>query len=172
MPEKSWLLVACAAGLTLACGTANAEPTRPDEARRPVATARSFGFVALNVADMKRSLAFYRILGLVERFRSDTPQQLELGLGMPGGLTTPNLLLVLDRKRKTPHVIGNGFSRIAYMVQGLDELLRRFAAAGAKVKPPVANAQHHIRVAFVEDPDGYRVELIELVGVSATMPAP
>src|SRR5687768_12922990 len=127
--------------LSAKLAAADAPPSAPSSA-----AARSFGFVALNVTDMERSLAFYRTLGLVERFRSDTPQQLELGLGLPGVLTSPNLLLVLNRKRQAPYAIGDGFSRIAYMVQGLDELLRRFTAAGARVRPPVGNTKHRIRV--------------------------
>lgn len=61
---------------------------------------------------------------------------------------------------------GLGLTHFAMRVQGLDEILAAARAAGFEVmeETHIQNPELHSSVAFVLDPDGTRVELIELPG--------
>jgi catechol 2,3-dioxygenase-like lactoylglutathione lyase family enzyme len=151
---KQMMLAAAAAALI-------ATPALAEPAGGAPGAITRFGFVALNVSDMDRSLAFYRGLGLVERFRHETPQVLEVGLGATSPPPGSELLLV--RRKPGPGAVGpaGGYSRTAFMVTNLDEICRRLKAEGRQVRGPTVAAAARVRVAFVPDPDGYSVELIE-----------
>lgn len=122
-----------------------------------------FGFVALNVADMGKSLAFYKgLLGLTEQFRNDTPDYLEVGVDFPDNKVGPRLLLVAPKNRKGPIAKGDGFSRVALYVTGIEAVVQRVQAGGAEIaRPLVDNKKFKVKIAFVKDPDGYSVELLE-----------
>ena len=122
-----------------------------------------FGFVALNVADMEKSLAFYKgLLGLTEQFRNDTPAYLEVGVDFPDNKAGPRLLLVAPKNRKGPIAKGDGFSRISLYVTGIEAVVARLQAGGAEIaRPLVDNKKFKVKIAFAKDPDGYSVELLE-----------
>ena len=57
---------------------------------------------------------------------------------------------------------GTGYGHIAISAEDLDGTLARLAAAGIEPeRPPYTVGAGGPRIAFVRDPDGYRVELIE-----------
>ena len=63
-----------------------------------------------------------------------------------------------------PYDKGNGYSHIAFTVDDLEGTVARLQEGGVKltVEPKtMAVDGHDYRIAFVEDPDGYRVELVE-----------
>ena len=57
---------------------------------------------------------------------------------------------------------GDAFGHIAIGVSGITALCDRLAAAGVPMpRPPRAQRHGENIVAFVEDPDGHRIELVQ-----------
>jgi lactoylglutathione lyase len=122
-----------------------------------------FGFLAVNVADLAKSLAFYEgMLGLTEQFHNETATQVEVGLDFPGNPVGPHLLLVSTKGHQGAYTAGGTFNRFSLYVTGIEALCRRITAAGGEVtRPPVDNKAFKVKVAFAKDPDGNSVELLE-----------
>lgn len=126
-------------------------------------------FPALNVLDLEKTVAFYvDFLGMNETLRlgDETTERIEVTLSY-GDANAPGASLVLQREngRTRPYVF-DAFSRIAFRVKDLDGLVERMRAAGTPVlvEPHFIEAMAmKIRLAFVQDPNGARVELIEIV---------
>ncbi len=117
----------------------------------------------LRVADMERAIDFYtRLLGMtvLERREHKKNQftQAYLGYG-DGGMT---IELVFNWSHEEPIVPGNGFGHIAIEVSGITALCDRLQAEGVPMpRPPRAQRHGESIVAFVEDPDGHRIELVQ-----------
>lgn len=74
------------------------------------------------------------------------------------------LELTHNHGQTEPYDKGNGYSHIAFTVGDLEGTVARLQEGGVKltVEPKtMAVDGHDYRIAFVEDPDGYRVELVE-----------
>lgn len=143
----------------VAAATASAQTGTATRVQPP-----GFAFVALKVKDMPAAQHFYETqLGLTEQFRNDTAKQLELGLDFPsGGAVGSRLLLILDKDHKGPLAAGERLSRIAFYVADVDATCQRLKAADPKIGcQPVNNATFKVKVAFTQDPDGNRVELLQ-----------
>lgn len=119
----------------------------------------------LRVSDMERSLDFYtRLLGMrvLERrdHKKNSFSQAYLGYGDGFGQMT--LELVHNWMRDEPYSLSESFGHIAVEVKGITALCNRLAAAGAPLpRPPRAQRHGENIVAFVEDPDGNRIELVQ-----------
>lgn len=145
-------------------GCATPKPAAPAEPPAPAVL-----FPALNVLDLEKTVAFYvDFLGMNETLRlgDETTERIEVTLSY-GDANAPGASLVLQREngRTRPYVF-DAFSRIAFRVMDLDDLVARMRAAGTPVlvEPHFIEAMSmKIRLAFVEDPNGARVELIEIV---------
>jgi lactoylglutathione lyase len=116
----------------------------------------------LRILDEERSLAFYRNLGFEERGRKrvggDTATIIFMGLPGDGD----RLELTLNDGRTEPYELGTAYGHIALTVSDMDEELARLAGHGIQPeKPPYAAYPGGSRICFVQDPDGYRIELIE-----------
>ncbi len=128
---------------------------------------KHFEHVGMTVSDLDRSLAFYvDLLGLKLVLRKPTPNGGELafldaGGGMleisapPGPVSTP-----------ARQVAGNeaGMRHLSFTFEDVAETHARLVAAGVEsVEAPRAayNTEMLSRVAFVRDPDGITVELVE-----------
>ena len=58
--------------------------------------------------------------------------------------------------------LGTGYGHIAVSVDDLDATLAELAALGIEPeRPPYSVREGGSRLCFVQDPDGYRIELIE-----------
>lgn len=118
----------------------------------------------LRVTDMERSLAFYvGLLGMhiIEQREHKKNQftQTYLGYGDASGMV---LELVQNWAQEETYQLGSGFGHIAIAVNGIGKLCQRLAAAGATLPRPPRSQRHGENiVAFVEDPDGYRIELVQ-----------
>jgi catechol 2,3-dioxygenase-like lactoylglutathione lyase family enzyme len=115
-----------------------------------------FGIV---VKDLEKSVAFYQdVLGAKVVFQSVIPSSQTdiLYLQIAGGM-----IELLHRATPNPEE-GFGATHIAFLTDDLDADFSRLVAAGVKplVEPKTAGSGVG-RVAFVEDPNGARVELIE-----------
>jgi lactoylglutathione lyase len=63
--------------------------------------------------------------------------------------------------QKEPYAIGSGFGHMALGVRDIYKTCERLAAAGVKIPRPPGPMKHGGSViAFIEDPDGYKIELI------------
>lgn len=120
----------------------------------------------IRVLDLERSLDFYtRILGMKLLRRNDYPAG-EFTLAFVGyGDEESQAAIELTHNwgRKEPYEIGDGFGHIALGARDIYGLCDELKKAGGKVvrEPgPMKHGTTHI--AFVEDPDGYKIELIQL----------
>ncbi len=76
----------------------------------------------------------------------------------------PMLELTHNHNQTSPYDTGDGYSHVAFTVEDLEGTVSRLEDAGVEValQPKTMTVQgHDYRIAFVVDPDGYRVELIE-----------
>ena len=61
-----------------------------------------------------------------------------------------------------PYNLGSGFGHLAVGVPDVYKICERLAAAGVKIPRPAGPMAHGGSViAFIEDPDGYKIELVE-----------
>lgn len=122
-----------------------------------------FVHVCLRVRSFEDSLRFYSQLGFELKGRLNFESATNFYLGLPG----EEALLELTENvgREAPYDLGEGFSHIAVSVDDVVEILERLRselgteAASEPYRP--GGREDLPLIAFVEDPDGYRVELIE-----------
>ena len=116
------------------------------------------------VFDVERSVTFYEELGKVEMGRLHIREEaINVFMGFEGD--GPRLELTFNLGRKEPYEIGTGYGHVAITVEDLDAVLEGLARAGIEPeKPPYTVSDGGSRLCFVQDPDGYRVELIEKSG--------
>ena len=127
-------------------------------------------FPALNVLDLEATEAFYvDLLGMTETLRlgDEKTDRVEVTLSFGSDANGSGASLVLQREngRTKPYVF-DAFSRIAFRVEDVADLVARVRAAGhpVLVEPHRIQAMGmEIELAFVQDPNGARVELIEIV---------
>jgi lactoylglutathione lyase len=118
----------------------------------------------LRVGDMKRSVDFYtKVLGMKLLRTTDRPEQ-KYSLAFVGYEDEERTAVLeltynygVDR-----YELGNAFGHIAIGVPDVKAACERVRASGGKVTReagPVKGGKSVI--AFVEDPDGYKIEFIE-----------
>jgi lactoylglutathione lyase len=115
----------------------------------------------MRVRDIDASLRFYEALGFERRGRLQFDGAYNIYLGLPGEGDT--LELTVNEAHHEPYDLGTGYGHIALTVEDLDAKLERLAAQGIEPeKPPYhPGDRSEIRICFVADPDGYRIELID-----------
>lgn len=153
--SAAWAAAASLAACLPVGPAAAADPPRPSIG--PV-NEPSLHLVALNVADLDRSIAFYGGgMGMKEITRFTSPQGAEVLMGY----RTDQAWIVLVHKTGQPELqMGNGFSRIGFLVPSVAEVLDRARKAGYPVLGEPRQAQGAL-LGFLSDPDGYRVELVQ-----------
>jgi predicted enzyme related to lactoylglutathione lyase len=161
-------LLGSAAGIgviALASG-ALAQPTAGGVATAgAVAGAPHFGFTKLMVGDLEKSAAFYQATcGLVEQTRVNTESagrklsEILFKPTAPGGAT-----LVLIHYYDTPEP-ARGELILGFSTADIDAFVARALAAGGTVEQaPYAIPEMKIRVAFVRDVEGHRIEVVQPV---------
>ena len=117
----------------------------------------------IRVGDLDRSLAFYcDVLGMQLLRRQDYPAG-RFTLAFVGyGEEAHHTVLELTHNWDTAHYeLGDAFGHIAIGVEDAYAACERIKQQGGKVVREAGPMQHGSTViAFVEDPDGYRIELI------------
>jgi lactoylglutathione lyase len=112
------------------------------------------------IGDIDRSVAFYETLGFEERRRMPIRDEaINVFMALPGDSER----LELTYNHGVDHYdLGTGYNHIALTVDDLDGTLGNLGEKGiAPEKPPYRVREGGSRIAFVRDPDGYRIELIE-----------
>jgi lactoylglutathione lyase len=124
----------------------------------------AFVHTCVRVRDPEASLRFYGALGFERRGRLNFDTAYNLYLGLPGGGDV--LELTVNDGRSEPYALGEGYNHLALTVDDIDATLAALADIGvAPEKPPYhpGGRDELPRIAFVADPDGYRVELIDVM---------
>jgi len=143
-------------------------PTAQSPVSAPDVPSSAVMFPAINVPDMQAAEAFYiGIMGMKPTLRigAEGDAHQEVTLNFSGEIYAREASLVLNfvASRTEPYVF-DGLSRIAFRVPDLDGLVARIRAAGHKVlvEPRMIEVKGAgIKLAFVEDPNGARVELLQ-----------
>ena len=116
----------------------------------------------VRVLDADASVAFYERLGFERRGRLEFETAYNVYLGLPGG--GDSLELTVNVGREAPYDLGDGYNHVALTVEDLPALLAELAEAGIEPEKPAFHPGGRDElplIAFVADPDGYRVELID-----------
>lgn len=119
----------------------------------------------IRVLDLQKSLDFYtRHLGMTLLRKSDYPEgRFTLAFVGYGGEESNTVLeLTHNWDQKEAYVVGTGFGHLALGVSDIYAVCESLAAEGVKIPRPPGPMKHGSTViAFIEDPDGYKIELIE-----------
>jgi lactoylglutathione lyase len=116
----------------------------------------------VRVVDPDASKRFYAVLGFEERGRLNFDSAYNVYLGLPGGGDT--LELTVNVGRDEPYDLGEGYNHVAVTVDDIDATLAAFAEIGVEPEKPAYHPGGRAElplIAFVADPDGYRVEVID-----------
>jgi lactoylglutathione lyase len=116
----------------------------------------------VRVRDPDASVRFYELFGSEPRGRLNFESAYNVYLGLPGDGDT--LELTVNVGRDEPYDLGDGYNHVAVTVDDLGGALGRLAEIGVEPeKPPYhpGGREELPRIAFVADPDGYRIELID-----------
>ena len=119
----------------------------------------------LRVGNLERSLRFYcDVLGMKLLRKHDFPGgKFTLAFVGYGDEATHTVLELTHNWEIEKYDLGNAYGHIALGVDDIYAACKDLKAKGAKVvrEPgPMAHGSTHI--AFIEDPDGYKIELIQL----------
>jgi lactoylglutathione lyase len=112
------------------------------------------------ITDIDRSVAFYTALGFEELRRMPIREEaVNVFMGLPGDGARLELTYNFG---VDSYELGTGYGHIAVTVDDLDGTLARLAEQSIEPeRPPYSVREGGSRLCFVQDPDGYRIELIE-----------
>ncbi len=128
--------------------------------------AGSFLHTMLRVQDLDQSIAFYRdLLGMKELRRTDVPAG-KYTLVFMGYATNAEgqaeIELTYNYDQEGPYDLGTAFGHLAVGVPDVAAACETVRSGGGKVVREAGPVKHGTTViAFVEDPNGYKIELIE-----------
>ena len=117
----------------------------------------------LRVGNLEKSIAFYRdVLGMELLRRKDFPDGRFTLAYLGYGPESDNTVLELTHNWDTEgYDLGEGYGHIAIGVDDVYGACERIRDAGGRVVREPGPMKHGSTVlAFVEDPDGYKVELL------------
>jgi lactoylglutathione lyase len=128
--------------------------------------ATAFSFTKIFVADRVAMEAFYTtVLGLKPGFRlvmgEGEDAFVEVQMTVNGGQLEENsLMLVQYLNRAAP---APGEAAIGFTVEVIEETITAAEAAGGRVVAPVQTVSDHgIKAAYIADPEGHIIELLQL----------
>lgn len=125
----------------------------------------SFLHTMVRVCSLEQSLAFYTLLGMRELRRRDVPegQYTLVFIGFADNAAgQAEIELTYNWGQDSGYDVGTGFGHFAVGVPDVASAVERIRAGGGKVVREAGPVKFGTSViAFVEDPDGYKIELIE-----------
>lgn len=115
------------------------------------------------VGDLDKSIAFYTdVLGMKLLRRKDYPEgKYTLAFVGHGDEAEHAVLELTHNWGVTSYDIGTGYGHVAIQVDDIHKTCAEVAAMGGKVTFGPALHGETTWIAFVEDPDGYKIEFIE-----------
>ncbi len=129
--------------------------------------ALSFALTKIIVADIDAMERFYMdCLGLVSAAR------LQIGVGegamkesildVPNGEASAAKLGLVQYLNKPAPSLGEAV--VVFMVDDVEQMAAKMLAAGGKIIHPITEiAEHHLKLAYVADPEGHVVEIMQSV---------
>lgn len=125
----------------------------------------SYLHTMVRVANLERSLAFYSLLGMKELRRREVPEG-KYTLVFIGYASNAEgqaeIELTYNWGHDDNYEVGTGFGHFAVGMADIAAAVERVRAGGGKVTREAGPVKFGTSViAFVEDPDGYKIELIE-----------
>ncbi|PZW43573.1 lactoylglutathione lyase [Humitalea rosea] len=125
----------------------------------------SFLHTMLRVTDLERSVEFYtKLLGMKELRRRDVPdgKYTLVFVGYAEESTGAAVIELTYNYGVDSYELGTAFGHLAVGVPDIYATCDALRAAGAKISREPGPVKFGTTViAFVEDPDGYKIELIE-----------
>ena len=119
----------------------------------------------IRVLDLDKSMDFYtRLLGMDELRRKDFPTgKFTLAfVGYGDELNNTVVELTHNWDQKEPYDLGDAFGHLALGVKDIYATCEALEKEGVSIPRPPCPMKHGGSViAFIEDPDGYKIELIE-----------
>lgn len=123
-----------------------------------------FAHVMIRVRDLDRSIAFYQnVLGMTVRRRADYPDGRYTLVFLSYGPGQAEIELTQNWGNHT-YTSGSAFGHLAIGVDSVERATQLFQSRGANVLRPAGpriDAPDEI-IAFIEDPDQYRIELVQI----------
>ena len=115
------------------------------------------------ITDVDRSVAFYEALGFQEVGRVPIRDEaVNVFMNQPGDGEMPKLELTHNFGVDS-YELGTGYGHIAITTDDIDATLARLKEQGIEPeRTPYSIREGGNRLTFVKDPDGYRVELLEM----------
>ena len=118
----------------------------------------------IRVGDLDRSITFYtEVLGMNLIRKVDFPGGRFTNAFVGYGLESETAVMELTHNWDTnSYDLGNGYGHVAISVNNAREACEKVKARGGRVTREAGPMKHGSTIiAFVEDPDGYKIELIE-----------
>jgi lactoylglutathione lyase len=118
-----------------------------------------FVHTCIRVRDPEASVAFYRRLGFEPRGRLNFSSAYNIYMGLPGGGDV--LELTVNVGQEDPYDLGTGYNHMAVAVEDIHATLAGLGVEPEKPPYHPGDREELPLIAFVADPDGYRIELID-----------
>lgn len=119
----------------------------------------------IRVMDLERSIEFYtKKLGMALIRRAEYPggKFTNVFVGYGAEETDTVLELTYNWDQEAPYDHGGAFGHLALAVEDIQATCDALAKEGVSIPRPPGPMKHGTTViAFIEDPDGYKIELIE-----------
>ena len=118
----------------------------------------------IRVGDLDRSLEFYtKVLGMKELRRRDYPEGRFTNCFVGYADESQAAVLELTHNWDTKsYELGTGYGHVAIEVEDAYKACEEVTRRGGKVSRPAGPMKHGTTViAFVEDPDGYKIEFVQ-----------
>jgi len=116
----------------------------------------AFAHNNFNVLDLERSLKFYEeALGLLEVRRKEAADGSFILAFLGDGTTPHRLELTWLRDRKDPYALGDNEFHLAFIVDDYEAAFKRHKDMGV-----VCYENAAMGIYFIEDPDGYWIEIV------------
>ena len=117
----------------------------------------------IRVGNLEKSINFYtEVIGLKHHRTTEYPDgKFTLAFLGYGGDSEPFLELTYNWGNSS-YELGNGYGHIAFGVEDIYQTCEKIGDVGGRVTRQPGPMKHGTTViAFIEDPDGYKIELIE-----------
>ena len=117
------------------------------------------------ILDPQRSEDFYvNKLGLKKVGEMDLGSATNHFFALEADPSQPMLELTHNHDRAEPYEMGDGYAHVAFTVDDLEATIEDLKGQGVTVtlEPKTLTAEgNDYRIAFIEDPDGYKIELVQ-----------
>ena len=121
-----------------------------------------FAFMAIQVSDIKKAVAFYKdILGFVEWYSDTTTTQIRVGVDFPSYTKGPRIMLLQNKDQQGIPEKGKLFNRYCFWVKDINAIVEKLKAANLPARGPNDLKAVGTKVVFSQDDDGNTREFME-----------